>query len=217
MTRVKICGIRSLVDLQIVVQHGADAIGVLVGQLHSSSDFIPTELAAEICRRTQPFVTTVLVTHIEDADAVLALARSVPTAAVQLHSDMTPTLLRKLRLELAPRKLIAKISVENATAIERARELDRQVDAVVLDSVNRTTGQVGGTGITHDWGISAQIVKEISTPVILAGGLTPANVRAAIRQVRPWAVDVNSGVRNSAGSKDSGLVRAFIEASKMQD
>jgi phosphoribosylanthranilate isomerase len=217
MPRVKICGIRSLADMQIAVQHGADAIGVLVGQLHSSSDFIPPELAAEICQRTPPFVTTVLVTHIEDPDLVLALAKAVPTSAVQLHSDISATLLRDLRSELAPRKLIAKVSVENATAIERARELDQQVDAIVLDSVNRTTGQVGGTGITHDWSISAQIVKAISTPVILAGGLTPANVRDAIHQVRPWAVDVNSGVRNSAGSKDSDLVRAFIKASKMHD
>jgi phosphoribosylanthranilate isomerase len=215
MARVKICGIRSLADMQIAVQEGADAIGVLVGQLHSSSDFVPAKFAAEICASTPPFVTTVLVTHIEDTDAVLALADVVPSAAVQLHSDMSSTLLRALRRALAPRKVIAKISVEGPSAIERARELDHQVDAIVLDSINRTKDQVGGTGITHDWGISAQIVKHVSTPVILAGGLTPANVRDAIRRVQPWAVDVNSGVRNDGGFKDSNLIRAFIEGSKM--
>ena len=162
-------------------------------------------------------MTTVLVTHIEDPAAVIALADTVPTAAVQLHSDMTTTLLRVMRRELAPRKVIAKINVEGASAIERARELDQQVDAIVLDSRNRTTGQVGGTGITHDWEISSQIVKHVSTPVILAGGLTPANVRDAIRRVQPWAVDVNSGVRNDVGLKDSNLIRAFIEMSKMRD
>ncbi len=79
MARVKICGIRSLADMQIAVQQGADAIGVLVGQLHPSSDFLPPELAAEIFASTPPFVTTVLVTHIEDPAAVLALAETVPS------------------------------------------------------------------------------------------------------------------------------------------
>ena len=217
MARVKICGIRSLPDMQIAVQQGADAIGVLVGQLHHSSDFVPANLAAEICKCTPPFVTSVLVTHIEDPAAVLALADTVPSAAVQLHSDMTPAVLVALRRELTPRKIIAQISVEGASAIERARDLDYRVDAILLDSVNRTTDQVGGTGITHDWGISAQIVKHVSTPVILAGGLTPANVGDAIHQVQPWAVDVNSGVRNNAGFKDSNLIRAFIETSKRRD
>jgi phosphoribosylanthranilate isomerase len=214
MTRVKICGIQSLSDMHIAVQQGADAIGVLVGQLHSSTDFVPADVAAAICASTPPFVTTVLVTHIEDPDTVLALANNVPSAAVQLHSDMPVSVLRALRRELAPRKVIAKASVEGPSAIERARELDQQVDAIVLDSINRTKGQVGGTGITHDWEISAQIVKHVSTPVILAGGLTPENVREAIRRVQPWAVDVNSGVRNTDGVKDKNLIGAFILASK---
>jgi phosphoribosylanthranilate isomerase len=217
MARVKICGIRSLADMQIAVQQGTDAIGVLVGNLHSSSDFVPANLAAEICERTPPFVTSVLVTHLEDPDSVLALADTIPSAAVQLHSDITPALIDTLRRALAPRKVIAKIGVEGPSAIERARDLDQRVDAIVLDSVNRATDQVGGTGLTHDWSISSQIVKQISTPVILAGGLTPANVGSAIRQVRPWAVDVNSGVRNQAGFKDGDLIRAFIETSKLLD
>ncbi len=217
MARVKICGIRSLAEMQIAVQQGADAIGVLIGQLHSSPDFVPENLAAEICANTPPFVTTVLVTHIEDPDAVLALADRIASAAVQLHSDMTSTLLRALRRALAPRKVIAKISVEGPGAIDRARDLDRQVDAILLDSINRTKDQVGGTGMTHDWGISAQIVKHVSTPVILAGGLTPGNVRDAIRRVQPWAVDVNSGVRNHGGLKDGDLIQAFIHGSKMRD
>ena len=78
MARVKICGIRSLADMQIAVQQGADAIGVLVGQLHPSSDFLPPELAAEIFASTPPFVTTVLVTHIEDPAAVLRSLRPSP-------------------------------------------------------------------------------------------------------------------------------------------
>jgi len=217
MTRIKICGIRSLADMQIAVEQGADAIGVLIGQLHSSSDFLTPNLAAEILASTPPFVTTVLVTHIEDPDAVLALAETIHSAAVQLHSDLDVNLLRSLRHALAPRKIIGKISVEGPGALDRALELDQQVDAILLDSINRTTGQVGGTGTTHDWGISAEIVKQVSIPVILAGGLTPANVRDAIRRVQPWAVDVNSGVRNASCFKDRNLIRSFIEASRMRD
>jgi len=214
MARVKICGIRSLADMQMAVQQGADAIGVLVGQRHSSSDFLTPKSAGEILAATPPFVTTVLVTHIEDPDAVLALATNVRSAAVQLHSDMPVSVLRVLRRALAPGRIIAKVSVEGSSAIERARELDHEVDAILLDSVNKTTGQVGGTGIPHDWEISAQIVKHVSTPVILAGGLTPENVREAIRQVQPWAVDVNSGVRDTDGFKDTNLIRTFIRASR---
>ena len=214
MTRVKICGIRSLSEMHIAVQQGADAVGVLVGQVHSSSDFLPTDVAAEICAATPPFVTTVLVTHIQDPPAVLALANSIPSSAVQLHSDLSVTVLRELRRALAPRRVIAKISVEGPSALERARELDRQLDAILLDSIDRSKDQVGGTGITHDWEISAQVVKQVSTPVILAGGLTPTNVRDAIGRVQPWAVDVNSGVRNAKGLKDANLIGAFIRASK---
>ena len=215
MARVKICGIRLLSDMHSAVQQGADAIGVLVGQVHSSTDFIPADVAAEICASTPPFVTAVLVTHVEDPDAVLALANAVPAAAVQLHSDMPVSVLRELRRSLTPRKIIAKVSVEGPSAIGRARELDQQVDAILLDSINRNKGQVGGTGITHDWEISTQIVRGVSTPVILAGGLTPENVQDAIRQVQPWAVDVNSGVRNADRRKDTNLVCAFIHASKV--
>ncbi len=125
--------------------------------------------------------------------------------------EITP--IRSLRHTLAPRKVIGKVSVEGPSALDRARELDQKVDAIVLDSIDRTTGQVGGTGTTHDWGISAEIVKQVSIPVILAGGLTPANVRDAIGRVQPWAVDVNSGVRNTGGFKDRDLIRKFIEAS----
>src|SRR4051794_13766953 len=118
MTRVKICGIQTLFDMQIAVQQGADAIGVLVGQVHSSTDFVQADVAAQICASTAPFVTTVLVTHIEDPAAVLALANNVRSATVQLHSDMPVSVLRALRRALAPTKIIAKVSVEGTSAIE---------------------------------------------------------------------------------------------------
>jgi len=217
MARVKICGIRSISDMRMAVRCGADAIGVLAGQLHSSPDFVPASLADEICAAAPPFVTTVLVTHIADPDAVLMLASSIRSTAVQLHSDLELRVLDELRRALSPRKIVVKVTVEDSRAIERARELDHHADAILLDSIDRATGQIGGTGITHDWAISSQIVLQVSTPVILAGGLSPANIRQAIHQVQPWAVDVNSGVRNNAGFKDGNLIRAFVEGSRMLD
>jgi phosphoribosylanthranilate isomerase len=156
----------------------------------------------------------VLVTHIEDRDEILALAESVPTAAVQLHSDLPARALQELRERLAPRKVIGKVSVEDDTAIARAREIEAFVDAIVLDSRDRASGRVGGTGTTHDWSISARIVAGARVPIILAGGLTPENVAEAVRVVQPWAVDVNSGVEARDGRKDPLRIERFVAAAR---
>jgi phosphoribosylanthranilate isomerase len=122
--------------------------------------------------------------------------------------------LRRLRGSLRPRRLIAKVSVEGEEAADRARSLEGIADAILLDSRDRSTDRVGGTGLVHDWSISARIVERISTPIILAGGLNPTNVARAISTVRPWAVDVNSGVEDSSGMKNEDKVRAFVAAAR---
>ena len=88
------------------------------------------------------------------------------------------------------------------------------VDGFVADSCNPATGQVGGTGLTHDWRISAELVERSAKPLWLAGGLTPDNVAAAIEQVKPWGVDVNSGVKGPDGFKHPQRLQAFIQAAK---
>jgi len=214
MTRVKLCGMTSRAECALAVRFGADAIGLLVGQVHAAVDFVSPEQAKELCLTVPPFVTTVLVTHVEDVDEIGRLATMVPCPVVQAHSDLSVGELRTLRESLRPRRLIAKVSVEGEEAADRARSLEGVADAILLDSRDRSTDRVGGTGLVHDWSISARIVERISTPIILAGGLNPTNVGRAIRTVRPWAVDVNSGVEDPSGSKNEDKVRAFVAAAR---
>jgi len=212
VVRVKICGIRSVAEARLAEWLGADAVGVLVGRVHASADFIEPAEADRIARSVGPFVSPVLVTHMDELEALLRLAEVISCPVVQLHSDLDGPALGELRRRLAPRKVIGKVSVEDDTALVRAREIAPFVDAIVLDSRDRATGRVGGTGQVHDWSISARIAAASSVPIILAGGLTPENVAEAVGVVRPWGVDVNSGVEAGDGGKDEDRVRRFIAA-----
>jgi phosphoribosylanthranilate isomerase len=217
MVRVKICGITSPEEARLAERLGAHAVGLLVGRVHASADFVEPAVAGLIARSLPPFVAAVLVTHVDEPDELVRLASEVPCPVVQLHSDLDGAALRELRPRLDPRKIIGKVSVEDATALDRAREIEPFVDAIVLDSRDRATERVGGTGLVHDWSISARIVASASVPIILAGGLTPENVAAAVRAVQPWGVDVHSGVESSDGRKDEGRMRRFIAAAAMAD
>ena len=216
MLRVKICGITSLAEAQLVARCGADAIGFLVGQRHRAADFLAPDTAREIVLKLPPFITPVLVTHFENPEEVLSIAEKIPCPVLQLHSDLTPAALKKMRDLLSPKKIIGKVSVQGESALTRAREIEGVVDAIILDSIDPSTGRVGGTGLVHDWSLSSRIVTASKVPVILAGGLKPENVGEAVRRVRPWAVDVNSGVEDIDRRKDEERVRRFIESAKTQ-
>ena len=212
MARVKICGITSVAEARLAERLGAHAIGMLVGQVHASPDFIEPAEADRIARSLPPFVSPVLVTHVDAPETLMRLAAAVACPVLQLHSDLEPAVLRELRARLAPRKIVGKVSVENESALDRAKAIAPFVDAIVLDSRDRAGGRVGGTGTVHDWTISARIVAAVEVPIILAGGLGPENVAEAIRVVRPWGVDVHSGVEASDGRKDEERIRRFIAA-----
>jgi hypothetical protein len=100
--------------------------------------------------------------------------------------------------------------------IDYVRSFESIVDAIILDTINLEEDRVGGTGMIHDWSLSAKIVQETSLPVILAGGLNPKNVADAIKLVKPYAVDVNSGVKNYEGFKDLQKVTDFVHISKIE-
>jgi phosphoribosylanthranilate isomerase len=210
MVRVKICGVRSAQDVVIASECGADAVGVLVGQRHRSEHFVSIEVAKSLFAQTPPFLTRVIVTHASQVDEIMSICTDLYCDVVQLHSDLSLSVLATLRTRLQPRRIIGKVSVEDGTAVHHAVAIAPLVDAIVLDSIDRTADRVGGTGLTHNWDVSAKIVHSINVPVILAGGLTPANVEKAIRIVKPWAVDVNTGVQGADGFKTQDLVRAFI-------
>lgn len=207
--RAKICGIRDQRDVDLTVSAGADALGFLLHLSYKTNDEVEPEFAARAIQGLPPFVASVLVTHDLDLGRVLETQKAIGASTVQMHGATPPSDLERLRERLPSSvKLIQAVHVDGPGAIARATAVAPFVDALLLDT--KTKHRIGGTGVTHDWGLSARIVQEVDRPVILAGGLTPDNVAHAIEKVRPFAVDVNSGVEAADGSKDPEKVRAFI-------
>jgi phosphoribosylanthranilate isomerase len=214
--RVKICGIRTIEDARLAISCGADAIGLLVGQKHRSDDFISVELAQEIGKICPPYVSPVLVTHLEKATEIYQLASRIGVNTIQIHSECQLQEIKTLRQMLPFYKLVKNFHVTSNNLNDFIHPFESLVDAFILDTINLEEDRVGGTGITHDWNISAKIVQQISIPVILAGGLNPKNVADAIKFVKPYAVDVNTGVKNSEGFKDFKKVADFVRNSKIE-
>jgi phosphoribosylanthranilate isomerase len=212
---VKICGIRRAEDALIAAELGADAIGLLAGQRHNSPDFVSATIARDISRALPPSVEAVLVTHIKEIDELDRLLQDSEITTIQLHSEIAPSSVEELRGRFPHLKIFKSVSVISADSVAYPEAFAQLVDGFVLDSINVATGQIGGTGKTHDWSVSREIVMrypEIS--IILAGGLNSENVRSAIESVRPFGVDVNSGTRASDGFKDLRKMKAFIIQAK---
>jgi phosphoribosylanthranilate isomerase len=212
---VKICGIRRSEDALLAAHCGADAVGLLVGQQHSSPDFITAALAGEISRALPPSVEAVLVTHITEVDEIERLLLRSGIRAVQLHSEIATDSVANLRTRFPDLKVFKSVHVISADSVAYPEAFRNVVDGFVLDTINLATDQVGGTGKTHDWSISRKIVERFSdVPIILAGGLTSKNIRAAIESVHPFGVDVNSGTKGPDGFKDARKMREFIVQAK---
>lgn len=201
MTRVKICGITEREDLDAVVDAGTDAVGLTVDVPVDTPREIDSAQAVELARATPPFVTTVLVTMPETPEAAVDLAARVQPDVVQIHGHLTPG-------DLA--YLSAKIhgDVVKAVSPKDAPAYDTVADALLVDSLDETGA--GGTGDAHDWDRTRELVETLSSPIVLAGGLTADNVADAVETVRPFAVDVASGVESRPGRKDPDAVRSFV-------
>lgn len=206
--RVKICGVRTVEDALKCANCGADAIGMLLAR---SPRRISIEDARDIARRLPPFVTPVIVMMPGDANDVIDAALRVRPGVVQLQGDEPPEMLERIRRALPGVRMVKAIHMGEGNELEKARSYEGFADALLLDTMSPNRG---GSGVTHDWNVSRNIISSIKTPVILAGGLKPANVADAIKAVRPFAVDVASGVENSGRAKDIELVRAFIKNAK---
>ena len=215
---VKICGIKRHEDALTAAELGADAVGLLVGQRHNSPDFISAAVARDISRALPPSVEPVLVTHIEDIDELERLLRQSGITTVQLHSEIASSSVERLRGRLPHLKIFKSVHVISADSVAYPEAFRKLADGLVLDSINVATGQLGGTGKTHDWSVSRQIVMRYpEIPIILAGGLNSENVRSAIEYVHPFGVDVNSGTKGSDGFKDARKMREFILEAKRSD
>ena len=203
MVKVKICANKSIEEAQMCLNAGADIIGILVGQEHTSNDFVNKETAKEIVVYVNGRCDTSLVTHLTNADEIIELTEYIGNNVIQLHSDINETEVEKIVNKLPNIKLVRLIHVASDGTICTNYAEMKYADYYLLDSFNLKTNQVGGTGLTHDWNKSNELIKKLKKPTFLAGGLNPDNVKKAIEIAAPYGVDVNSGCKNEFGKKDA--------------
>jgi len=210
--KVQIAGVSSLDEALAAARAGADALGFTVRLPHGVHDGLTEEKARGIIATLPPFVARVAITYVDNAREAAELCRFLGVDTLQLHGDFAAGEIPLLRAAQPHLKIIRAVCVTGEEAIAAAVQLQRRVDALILDSFDPATGRRGATGRTHDWGISREIVRRAAVPVILAGGLRPENVAEAVRTVEPWAVDVHTGVEDDNGGRDLARLRAFIAA-----
>lgn len=202
MLKIKICGITNKEDALHASECGADALGFIF--YDKSPRYIEPAEAKSIIAALPPFVTTVGVFVNEDMNDISDIALMTGIAAIQLHGNESPSYCK-----LIEGKLIKAIRVKNEQSIETLKKY--QVDAFLLDSYDKKS--YGGSGLTFDWEL-AKKAKEYGK-IILAGGLTPANIEEALKKVAPYGVDVSSGVEKTPGIKDKKKVKDFILKAKV--
>jgi phosphoribosylanthranilate isomerase len=211
--RVKVCGMTHEDDLAVAVDAGADAVGVVTDVPVDTPREVTTERAVELVAAVPPLVTSVLVTMPDDPASAVELARAVEPDAVQLHGDLSREAAATVA-ERVPTSVIKAVDADDPGLIAGYADA---VDALLVDSADAEGG--GGTGRTHDWDRTREAVTDLSTPVILAGGLTPDNVADAVRTVDPFGVDVASGVEvadapDAGRRKNPDAVREFVANAK---
>lgn len=197
MTAIKICGLRSLSDIEVANQLGPDYIGFVFAK---SRREISDDLAIRLRENTSPAIKTVGVFVNEDIDRIVNLCQSNTIDLVQLHGDEDGDYIKKLR-SMIPNRIIKAIRVRNKHDIEKARNF--QCDYLLFDTYSPK--DYGGSGKTFDW----TLIDGISKPFFLAGGLNSCNVEEAITKCKPYGVDVSSGVETD-GYKDKEKIREFI-------
>jgi phosphoribosylanthranilate isomerase len=209
-TRVKVCCISSVAEAGIAISLGADALG-LVGAMPSGPGPIDDDLIAEIVARVPPLVATFLLTSENSAEAIAAHVLKVGASTVQIVSHIDPAEAARLPALIPHIRRVQVIHVEGKDALGLIKAYAPHNHAFLLDSgrPGAPTPELGGTGRVHDWMVSAAFVEASPLPVFLAGGLNVGNVAIAIRQVRPFGVDLCSGVRSPV-ALDRGKLADFM-------
>jgi phosphoribosylanthranilate isomerase len=197
-TRIKVCGITCKEDARTAVAAGADAIGFIF--VEQSPRLVQPDMVRSITAELPPFVDRVGVFRDEEIDVVKEIVHYCQLSVVQLHGSESPDYCRKFTLPV-----IKAFSIRSETGGEELAPYGEVVRGFLLDTYHKD--MAGGTGSVFDWKLVDQVKPP--GPVILAGGLNPENVGEAIRQVKPFAVDVNSGVEYQAGRKDADKLKCF--------
>ena len=209
---IKVCGITSPEQAKAVVAEGATMLGLLLGLVIPSKDEVTVLQAKEICQAVGHQACTTMVTELQTAEQIIPLAKNAGIGAIQLHDGLPEPEIKALRDALPHIPLIGVVHVSGEDSYHCAVEIASLFDFLLLDS--RTDDLLGGTGKTHDWALSRRIVETIDTPVILAGGLNPENITAAITQVSPAGIDAYSCFLRPDGGKDMRKIAAFVDAGK---
>ncbi|EMA09665.1 MULTISPECIES: phosphoribosylanthranilate isomerase [Haloarcula] len=207
MTRVKICGVTDTEDRDAVVTAGADAVGIIHGVPVDTPREVDEGTAETIADGVPPFVTSVLVMMPTTVQEAVRRIDRIEPDAVQVHDGLSPAELGALNNRIT-QDIVAVVEAD-APAIE---DYATHADALLVDSVDADGG--GGTGETHDWERTRDLVDSLDVPIVLAGGLTPENVTEAVETVEPFAVDVASGVESAGGTKDHDAVGRFVRNAK---
>jgi phosphoribosylanthranilate isomerase len=211
-TRIKICCISSIEEARTAIRHGADALG-LVGKMPSGPGPIADELIAGIAKIVHPPIASFLLTSEQSSSAIIEHIRRTGVNTVQIVDELSTGTYDHIHEALPHVRIVQVIHVTGEESIEQALAIHRQVDAILLDSGNPKAAikTLGGTGNTHNWNISRELIKAVDVPVFLAGGLNSGNVREAIATAQPFGVDICSGVRTN-GKLDVQKLEAFISA-----
>lgn len=204
-TRIKICGITTPEAARAAVEAGADAVGFVF--VRRSPRHIEPEAAAAIMADLPPFVAAVGLFQDCPVDDFIAIEEVCPTHHTQLHGNESVSVVRHCSPAI---KAIRFHEDTIANDLARWDSVD-EVEAILVD------GSWGGEGVAFDWKKLAEPASSLTKPIILAGGLTPENVGEAIRQARPFAVDVSSGVESERGVKDPAMIHAFCDAVRAAD
>jgi phosphoribosylanthranilate isomerase len=203
VARVKICGLTRSVDIRAAVQAGADALGFVFAS--RSKRVLDVAAATELVAQVPAFVCRVGLFMDQDAQSVSNVLKQVPLNLLQFHGSEDANYCRRFGLPY-----IKAVSMSSNQAAQMAVDEYSDAAALLLDS--HSPGGVGGTGTVFDW----SMIPAVSMPLVLAGGLTPGNVRLAVEQVSPWAVDVSSGVEVSPGIKSEKMMCEFIKEAKRE-
>jgi phosphoribosylanthranilate isomerase len=210
MIRIKICCISSPEEAQMAIRYGASALG-LVGRMPSGPGIITDEAIFSIAKTIPPRISSFLLTSETTADKIVAHHQATFTNTIQLVDAVAPGTYAELRRAIPTIKLVQVIHVLSEASVTEALSVADEVDALLLDSGNPNLAvkELGGTGRTHNWEISKDIVRQSPIPVYLAGGINPENIQQAIDRVGPFGIDLCSGVRTQQQLDEQKLARLF--------
>ena len=209
---IQIAGVIDAAEAQMLQQCGVRYLGFPL-RLPVHREDLTEDEAATIIKSLAPPVFGVLITYLSEASEIAAFCHALGAPIVQLHGDINGNQVKRLKA-LNPELTVIKslvIGMRDAKALEAtANELSPFVDAFITDTFDPNTGASGATGKTHDWRVSRLFVELTDRPVILAGGLSPDNVKRAILEVQPAGVDSHTGVEDSTGRKSREKVKKFL-------